>query len=343
MSERRMQKNKVVNICYVTDEAYAMPACISAFSAIFNKMAESYYNIYILCKNVSDEKKKYFEKLECNTVKMHLIDILDKKDYTDFRIDGIPATPTSIFKFYIPEILKDIDRVIFIDCDTIVQRDLTQLYNIELNGKMVGAVKNPSRRMRKTPAHAAKCRYFNSGVMLMDLKQMREKDCSQKMMDYRTYGINRLMDQDAINAVMRGSAEMIPFCYNTMIGSIASSLFWSGGEPFSNAKTIWGLEEDTIDQTVEDAVILHYYAATKPWKYYDGYGGDIWYYYYMLSPYKMVKLERKSNYLEKLAKSKSYRVGDAVVKAMKLLKPDRMTSSDKEYENFLTSFYDNME
>ncbi|MBR0430679.1 glycosyltransferase family 8 protein [Candidatus Saccharibacteria bacterium] len=328
-----------VNLCFVTDDCYAMPTCVAMTSAIMNKNPGTFYNIYVLCNGVSLEKKQKILELKNPEVAIKIIDVDNKEDYSGFKIEGITATPTSIYKFYIPTILKNVDKIIFIDCDTIIQGGLSDLYNINLGDNLVGSVKNPSRLMRQKPELSKRCKYFNSGVMLMNLNAMREYDCPEKMMEYRRTGFNRLMDQDAINATVKSRVKMLPFKYNTMVGVVTANLFWSNGESLENIKEAWGINKKfSVEDIISNAVILHYYAAAKPWKYYDSYGNDIWYRYYILSPYGNIPLIRKSHYLEKTAKSKSYMVGEAVVKVLKKMKVEKKTREDKQYEKFLESF-----
>lgn len=328
---------KKINLCFVTDDYYAMPTCIAILSATINKLPKTFYDIYVLCKNVSKEQKDKLRVLESSTVKIKLIDIDKTEDYSNFRIEGIPATPTSIFKFYIPDVLDKIDKAIFIDGDTIIQQDLSELYNIDLGNKMIGVVKEDVG-LNNNKEFGTSCMYFNSGVMLMDLKAMRQNECPKKLMEYRTKGLNRLMDQDAFNTVFKKHKRMIPFRYNTLITVITRNVADPKTKIPDSTAEHWGLNKGlTVEEVINDAVILHY-ITIKPWKYYDGYGNDIWYRYFMMSPYKTLELFRRGYYVGKIMESKSYKIGRRVTRVLKLAEYKKKTDFEKRYKKFLNSF-----
>ena len=187
--------NNTINICFITDNGYALPTHVALCSLLASKQATSKYHVFILCNKVEKAKKQEFQNLSTDNFQVSCIDVDSIKNLQNFRIDGIPATVTSIYKFYIPEILSDESRVIFLDGDIIAKNDLTELFNTDLGDKIVGAVKDLSglNQFNKVNPNYS---YFNSGIMLMDLKSMRDRELSTKMIDYRKNGYNTLMDQD---------------------------------------------------------------------------------------------------------------------------------------------------
>ena len=110
----------MINLCFVTDEGYSMPTGVTIYSILENKKENTEYNIYILCKDVSDRTKKMLSKLDREGFKLFFIDC-NKDDYSDLYIEGIPATPTSIYKFFIPNILNDLDKVLYLDGDMVTR------------------------------------------------------------------------------------------------------------------------------------------------------------------------------------------------------------------------------
>ena len=131
-----------VNLCFVTDDYYAMPTCITINSILKSKNKNTIYNVYILCKDISDYKRKKFMELNTETLEIKIIDINKEEDFSDFKIEGIPATPTAMYKFLIPDILNKLDRIIYLDGDIIVQEDLEELYNCNIGDNYIGAVKD---------------------------------------------------------------------------------------------------------------------------------------------------------------------------------------------------------
>ena len=112
-----------VNICFLTDNGYAMPTCVAMTSMLLNKNNDSKYNIYVLCINVSNNCIDKFMKLNREDFKINIIELNDK--YQDFNMKGVSASATAMYKFSIPEILDNIDKVIYLDGDILINSDLS--------------------------------------------------------------------------------------------------------------------------------------------------------------------------------------------------------------------------
>lgn len=111
------------------------------------------------------------------------------------------------FRILLPELLADIDRVLYLDVDTLVLDDLEPLWRTDLSGSCVGAVTNvfmPHHRHRPAQLGLAEETYFNSGVLLMHLDAMRSGGCAQAIEDAAAAGgaAFEWPDQDALNVVL---------------------------------------------------------------------------------------------------------------------------------------------
>ena len=104
------------------------------------------------------------------------------KNLHTFEENGIcQATPSALLKFKISEILANYDKIIYLDGDILVQKDLTELYNIDIDGYYVAAVDDTGKIYHKKDVYAKYPNYFNSGVMLLNLKKCREDNISSKL------------------------------------------------------------------------------------------------------------------------------------------------------------------
>lgn len=324
-----------INLCFVTDDGYSMPTCVTITSILMNKNKTTNYNIYILCSNVNEKNKMKFMELNQEKFNIYLIDLENKFAADDYKIPGIPATPTSIYKFFIPDILKNIDKVIYLDGDIIVTSDLSELYTYELNDKILAAVKDTNGLNNKSSIYN-KYKYFNSGLLLMNLKKMRSDNISSKLFDYRKNGFNKLMDQDTFNFVLKDKTLLLPFKYNVQMNTLSSEIMKYENYNMYNFKKYWVIDENckNIFDIMKNATILHYTTA-KPWKFYDGYGNDIWFKYYLCSPYKSEELFRESYYIRKIINSKSYKLTKKITKIGIFKK-----KKNKKYIQFLNNFID---
>ena len=139
----------------------------------------------MLCINVSEENISRFKQLEKNDFRIKIIELND--EYKKYNMEGVSASATAMYKFHIPQILKEIDKVIYLDGDIIVNSDLYELYSIDLSNKYVGVVKDICGAIKRHYRSFIKNKifYFNSGVMLLDLKSMRYLNISSKLIEMK--------------------------------------------------------------------------------------------------------------------------------------------------------------
>ena len=121
--------------------------------------------------------------------------------------------------------LLDVPRLIYLDCDVLVFRDLSQLYDLQLSdGKVIAAVPDSetsclaedSPVMAKASHLPPEGAYFNSGVMLMNLNELRQQKFFERAVEFLNSwsGKYRFHDQSAINFLLHGQIERLPAEWN---------------------------------------------------------------------------------------------------------------------------------
>lgn len=194
-----------VNICMITDDNYIMPTAVAIHSMIVNKGSEK-YNFYIITSNLSDNSENEFKKFERDDVSVTII-----REDADKRFSGLHqftkdsicvASISALLKFLIPDLLSSLDKVLYLDGDLIVQKDLYELYSIDLEDNYVAAVPDSSNLYWKNNFNTIVRNYFNSGVMVLNLKKMRENNIKDVLIETkRNLTDTSLMDQNVFNIV----------------------------------------------------------------------------------------------------------------------------------------------
>jgi hypothetical protein len=121
--------------------------------------------------------------------------------------------------------LLDVPGLIYLDCDLLVFRDLSELFDLELSpGKILAAVpdsetltlSDDSRTLASAMNLSADGRYFNAGVTLMNLNQLREEKFTERSLELfkRWRGHYRFWDQSAINFLLHGRIDELPEYWN---------------------------------------------------------------------------------------------------------------------------------
>ena len=282
-------KNTLV---YITDENYVMPTCVSVTSLLSHV---NNITIYILCDRISPISKEYLEQLDKGANIVHLIEIdcnvfQDIKE--DFTEEHTYVTRTSFFKFHLPNILENEDTVLYLDSDVIVNGDISEIFSLDLTNKYVASVddigdegnKNGCSVLGKKLAGVQREHYFNSGVMYLNLAEMRNNNVSEKLIYYRTAYHNNFMDQDALNAVLGEKRIILPIKFNFLMSQFDLKTFDEVNNQLFDGKY------HSMEECVNDQLILHLTGPYKAWKYYYYPSTNVFLKYYRQSSYNAKKI-----------------------------------------------------
>jgi lipopolysaccharide biosynthesis glycosyltransferase len=153
----------------------------------------------------------------------------------------------------------DIDRVLYLDGDIVVVGDLAPLWCTDLGGALLGAVDIPgSLHGVTTLAMRAEDGYFNSGVLLIDLKQWRETQALDTILRYVDAYPERMrytLDQDALNACFHDRRKRLDHKWNVT---------WS----FFQEAIELPLTLQEIQHVRQNARVIHFNSNLKPWSYF---------------------------------------------------------------------------
>jgi lipopolysaccharide biosynthesis glycosyltransferase len=183
----------------------------------------------------------------------------------DERCAGLPTVgftgKATWYRIFLPDLLGETDRVLFLDADLIVCDDLAPLWTTDLSGAYLGAVTNVCEpEYLGRPAElglAGPGEYFNAGVLLMDLDAMRRDQCARRLYEFGVEHADELVwrDQDALNVVLAGRRKRLHPRWNVM------NILWFRG--WSDA--VFGAE--AVDEALRSPGIRHFEgpADNKPW------------------------------------------------------------------------------
>ncbi len=187
-------------------------------------------------------------------------------DVNDQTFNSLPLLPglsyAANYRLLIPQILpKDIHKVIYLDSDVIVRRSLLPLWETDIDGFALAAVIDnldsdigTFNRLRYSPSLG----YFNSGVLLLNLKFWRENNIHSEIRSYMKNHYEDIIfcDQDILNYVLRERKRLLPIKYNFQTCFLYS---------VDNCGFDYWKYEKEIMEARKDPVIIHYIFG-KPWE-----------------------------------------------------------------------------
>ena len=195
----------IYNIVYATDDTFAPVLGTSLLSLLRNNKEAKKINFFILDSGISKENKFRIEKICDNFVNASLkwikIESISKKIGIDVKNDRGSFSQYS--RLFIGDVLDNsVERVLYLDCDTLILSSLKDLWNIELKGNIIAALKDAfSKYYRKNINLVNDDLMFNSGVMLIDLKAWRDNKIKEKAISFirQRHGKVQQGDQGVLN------------------------------------------------------------------------------------------------------------------------------------------------
>lgn len=207
-----------MNVVYTIDDKFIPYVAVSMTSLRKNQRGP--VRFFVLALAVSEENakklKNYLESFPETTVCFVNLDKIEK--YFDFSYDTAGFHPIVLSRLLLDRLLpQDVDRVLYLDADTLVRGNLSELWETDLGGCAIGACIEPTYSPeRKAELGLRGLPYCNAGVLLIDLDMWREKKTGEEIISYYRSRNGRLFanDQDAINASQRGKIRILPVTYN---------------------------------------------------------------------------------------------------------------------------------
>ena len=218
------------------------------------------YDAYIFHSDLHVDLQNKISLLAPEAFACHFIEVPNK------LFVGFPETkryPKQIYyRLAAAELLPDaLDRVLYLDVDTLAINSLTELYDADFEGNLFMACTHMNKLLEKVnqvrldvEKHVP---YINTGVLLMNLPLMRTEVSLQQIQEYAAQKKAALLlpDQDILTALYGHRVKLIdPLKYNLSDRDI----MWHNADP---TKT-----DIDLDWVQQNAVILHYYGRNKPWK-----------------------------------------------------------------------------
>ena len=237
-----------INIGFAINDSYAQHCACAIASVLANADQEDKYSFWIVYDFLTEENKTKIKKLK----KIKDFDInfikINKEDFSLIS-KNTQTNPSHFFKLKFFN-LKEINKILYLDSDVIVRKDIGALYETDMVDSYMAAVKDIGCKTVKKRLNLSKSSiYINSGVMLIDLEKTREIDISQKIDDFLyIYSKNNYGDQDVINYIFQEKIKELDIRYNCMF-------------PYHNEYDDWNY----YVQVSQDPVIIHYIATGKPW------------------------------------------------------------------------------
>ena len=264
-----------IPIAMATDNNYVYPTIVAITSMLENKKENTYLDFHIMISGqVSRENRNRLTKLK-SLYKGCSIELIDmKNNFNNTYIFSDYITKATYYRLLLPNILNKYDKILYLDGDIIVRKDLWDMYSIDLKNNYIGAVKDYGQiawKLDYAPDYAKRLgtkdmsQLINAGILIMNLQKMREDKMQKKFNDFiPTLESRRLYlnDQDVLNATCYDRIKFISPEYNAM------QHFVFNYDAMEILIDCYNMKE--WKKACTDPTIIHYTSMDKPWKGFKG-------------------------------------------------------------------------
>lgn len=246
--------NREIPIFFTIDDSYAPFLAVALNSAIKNSDPQRNYNAIVLYQDLGADNISRLQSLQTENFKIELMPIRANMEALDDRMSNRLRcdyfTLTIYFRLFIPSMFPQYDKGIYIDSDVVLTDDIAKLFDIDIGENYIGACNDLSiADIPPLVAYTEKAvgvnakEYINSGVLLMNLKKMRDDDLEGHFLSLlNKYHFDSIApDQDYLNAMCNGKIYYLEEKWDTM-------------------------PNDAKPMLIETSLI-HYNLFSKPWCY----------------------------------------------------------------------------
>ena len=262
----------VVPVVFASDNAYVPMLTTTIFSMLENASSEHFYDIVVLERNISPQKRqqmeRFFSRYENASVRFYNVANMIKG--YDLATNNEHISMETYYRFLVQEILSEYDKVLYLDSDLIICGDIARLFDVELGDNLLAAAHDidylgnlnmPDGKRMKYTRNVLKLEdpyaYFQAGVLVLNTAELRRLHSVPDWMKIVGDADFIYDDQDILNAECQGRVCYLPFDWNVMhdcTQRVSHVFSWAPNDVF-----------DAYNASRSNPNIIHYAGSEKPW------------------------------------------------------------------------------
>ncbi len=239
---------KIVHIAIAFDQNYLDPFEVLLSSLLINN-GNHVCHLHLIAPDLSQERKGAIIRR-----------IKDQKwsvifyEFSDVRLNqftlGTSWTKAAYYRLYFPLLIsEEVTKLIYLDTDTLVVGDIMKLYSIDMGNYPLAAVYDNYVKTQPLIGITHEGEYFNSGVLLIDLKKWRTQGISELVFEYLLKFPERIrfVDQCGLNAVLKDNWKCLDPKFNLLYTYVPNEA-----------------TKREIKKFIKDKIIVHF-TLQRPW------------------------------------------------------------------------------
>lgn len=289
------------HIVFGIDDDFVRPLGVLMTSIVENNKNENIV-FHIISKYISNENKNVIEQFSLMNDIIIYIYIIDENIFKELPTTAY-ISKAMYNRFLIPLILKDItDKVLYLDADIVCLGNIEKIKNLKFEDKIVFVVEESNKyvvKRRIEDLKLKKDKYFNSGVLYINIENWLNNDINKKLVEYSSEKRNLMFpDQDMLNVVLEDKCIYMDRKYN-----------YTFDVRYKPNRYVYNLPENIV--------FLHYVGKFKPWQKWCMHPvKNFFEKYSSISLWKDVPLDEPKTYKQMKHMGKSYSIYNKKIKAI---------------------------
>ncbi len=254
-----------MNILLTIDDNFVPQLAANICSVCENNQDIEDISFYIFDNGISDSNKQLLDAFVLSYKRsISFISIVGFMDTIGFRFDTTGWNEIVLARLLMSRFLpEELEKVLYLDGDTIVRGSLKELWDTDLEGFTLGAVVEPTaNKERRKKLEIEQFPYYNAGVLLVNLSNWRRSNAESRILSYCARNSDKLFanDQDAINVVLKDEIRALSPSYNF------SNVFTY--YPFKTLNKLMPgfCDEETFFEAKSNPCVIHYLGEERPWR-----------------------------------------------------------------------------
>lgn len=286
---------KNVAIAISSSNYYAPYLSVLLQSIKANSSEENNYDIIVLTTDISETNQQILLKgIADENFSLRFIDVSEFIKDKNLYIGDLSIE--TYFRLLLIDIMKYYEKVVFLDCDTIVNNDVAALFNLNLCDKYLIAARDANlittvqwsdkwiNYFNDILKIKNKNDYFQAGVLVLNIKKLRADFTLNALMNMCCSYEWKLYDQDVLNVICQDNFTLLDMRWNVMSGEE-----YRLQNILNNAPN--ELREEYLTAR-SDPFLIHYCGKKKPWDYVESDYSNIFWSYAKSSPFYEIILSR---------------------------------------------------
>lgn len=262
-------KSKEIPVFFACDDKYVKYMMVTMRSLIAHTSPEYKYKLHVLHTDISHTKQELVLDMEKENVSISFHDVSGELKRIEKKLSLRDYySNTTYYRVFIADLFPQYNKVLYIDSDTILLKDVAELYQYRLGENYIGAVQDNLVKHEEVFGDYAekvlgisRAAYFNAGVVLLNCKQFRKQNIQKQFVELlNTYSFVVAQDQDYLNILCQDHVLWIDSRWNVQMS-----------------------EKEVRPR--EQLRLIHYNLAEKPWNHKDGRYAEYFWIYAKNTPY----------------------------------------------------------